>query len=131
MKLVFFVVFLVASLFASGSLAQTPAPSLGADAMFEKKDSQGRLISRVTFRPDGTMTHLAVAFGLESEKLTVQEDLDQKRDAVRRLREQTDRRGRPLEREETTFEGGRRVTKHTKFTYDAHGRQTSETKITE
>lgn len=131
MKVVVFIVAVGCALTASVSPAQSPAPTPGAPVTYEKKDDEGRLINRFTFRPDGTMTHLAVAYGPESETLTVEEDLDPKREAVRRFREQTDRRGRSVEREEMTIEGGRRVTKRTKFKYDAKGRQTAETQVTE
>jgi hypothetical protein len=116
---------------ASASIAQSPSATPGAPVTHERKDDEGRLISRVTFRQDGTLTHLAVAYGPESEKLIIEEDLDQKREAVRRSREKTDRKGRPVEREEMTVEGGRKLTKRTKFKYDAQGRQTAETQVTE
>lgn len=124
-------IFVICCLTASVTLAQSPAPSEGAPVAHEKKDTAGRVISRVTFRPDGTVTHFGVAYGPEAEKLTVEEDLDQKRDAVRKFREKTDRRGRPVEREEMTMVGGRKVSKRTKFKYDAKGRQTAETQVTE
>ena|SRR5688572_14570166 len=118
-------------LMASAGLAQSPVRPPGAPVTYEKKDEEGRLINRITFRQDGTVTHLAVAYGPESETLTVEEDLDPNREAVRRSSEKTDRRGRPLEREEMTVEGTRKVTKRTKFKYDAKGRRTVETQVTE
>ncbi len=116
------------SVAASG---QVPAPSPGSPVVHEKRDDKGRLINRFTFRADGTVTHRAVAYGLESETLTVEEDLDTKREPVRRFREQVDRRGRPVEREEMTMVGGRKITRQTKFKYDAKGRQTAQTVVSE
>ena len=104
-----------------------PAPPVN----YEKKDDAGRLMSRVTFHPDGAITHLAFVYGPEAEKLTLEEELDAKRDVVRTLREKVDRRGRPVEREEMTMVEGRRVTRQTKFKYDAQGRQTAETHVIE
>ena len=131
MKVSVLIIAVGCALTASASFAQSPAPSPGAPVIHEKKDNEGRVINRFTFRKDGTMTHLAVAYGPQSETLTVEEDLDQKRDAVRRFREQTDRRGRLIEREEMTKEGDRAVTRRTKFKYDAQGRQTAETQVSE
>jgi hypothetical protein len=131
MKAVVFIIAVGSAVTASADLAQSPVPTPGAPVTYEKKDDEGRLINRITFRQDGTITHVAVAYGPGSETLTVEEDLDPKREAVRRFREKTDRRGRPVEREEMTVEGARRVTKRTKFKYDAKGRQTAETKVTE
>jgi hypothetical protein len=120
-------VFVGCTLNASSSLAQTPSPAPASPVVHEKKDDAGRVIRRITFRPDGTLTHHAKVYGEGSEVLTVEEDLDRKREPTRRFREQVDRGGRPVEREETTTVGGRKVTKKTKFKYDAKGRQTSET----
>jgi hypothetical protein len=89
------------------------------------------LINRLTFRPDGTVSQVAVAYGAGSEQLTLDEDLDQRREPVRRLREHTDRRGRIIERDELSIANGRKVTKRTKFKYDAKGRQTVETQVIE
>jgi hypothetical protein len=119
------------ALTASASLAQSPAPSPpGTPVTYERKDNEGRLINRFTFRPDGTMTHFAVAYGPQSETLTVEEDLDTKREAVRRFREKTDRQGRPVEREEMRLEGGKKISKRTNFKYDSKGRRTAETQVT-
>ena len=111
----------------TNAFAQSPSPS----PVYEKKDSQGRLINRVTFRPDGSITHLAMVYGPEAEAMTIEEELDAKREPVRRFREQLDRNGRPVERDETTFADGRGVTRKTKFKYDAQGRQTAETHVIE
>jgi hypothetical protein len=116
---------------AASALALPPAPPSAAPVSYEKKDSQGRVITSVTFHPDGTVSHSATAFGQESEKLIAEEELDQKHEPVRRIREKTDRKGRLVEREEMATEHGRRITKRTQFKYDAKGRQTVETQVTE
>ena len=108
--------------------AEPPAP---APVNYEKTDDAGRLMSRITFRPDGSITHLAVSYGLEAEKTTVEADLDSGREAVRTFREKLDRRGRALEREEMKTENGRKVTRRTKFTYDSGDMPTVETSVTE
>ena len=94
-------------------------------------DDQGRVISVVTFKSDGTLTHRAHSYGLESEKVTVEEDLDQKRETRRRFRQETDRRGRTTLSEEMRVENGRPVTRRTRSTYDSQGRANSQTEIVE
>ena len=130
MKFAVVVSFVSLLLPVTAAFGQTPSPS-PAPAVFEKKDAQGRLVSRVTFRADGTLSHFAKVYGPEAETLTVEEDLDPRREPIRRFREQVDRRGRPVERDETTFAQGRSVTRKTKFTYDAQGRQSAETQVIE
>jgi hypothetical protein len=113
-------------------LHASPAFPEGAPPVtYEKKDDAGRVVMRVTFHPDGGITHLAMSHGPEAEKLTLESVLDAKREPVRTYREQLDRRGRPVEREEMKIEGGRRVTRKTKFTYDAQGGRTAETQVIE
>jgi hypothetical protein len=131
MKLALLLAFLTSAFSASAALTQHPSPTPAATAVHEKKDAAGRVISRITFRPDGTLTHHARVYGEGAEVLTVEEDLDRKREPIRQFREQMDVRGRPVEREETTTVAGRKVTKKTKFKYDAKGRQTAETQSTE
>ena len=116
---------------SSHAAAQAPEPSPEPFATFEKKDDQGRVISVVTFKSDGTLTHRAHSYGLESEKVTVEEDLDQKRETRRRFRQETDRRGRTTLSEEMRVENGRPVTRRTRSTYDSQGRANSQTEIVE
>lgn len=115
--------------FAVHSFADTPPPSPGVN--HEKKDATGRLLRRVTFHPDGGITHVALTYGAEAEKLTLEAELDSRRETVRTYREKVDRRGRPVEREEMTTTNGRKVTRKTKFTYDAAGVPTAETLVIE
>jgi YD repeat-containing protein len=98
-------------------------------AVYEKKDGDGRLLFRVTFKPDGTLTHSAFSYGTGAAQVAVEAELDQRRELIRQKRETFDQDGRITEREETTVEDGRSQKTRTTFEYDAAGNQTSRTRI--
>lgn len=109
-------------------LAAAQAP--GSDrwpVVHERKDARGRLVRRFVIERDGAIHSETYAYGKDSAKLTLEEDLDPSRVSQRRVREKFDERGRITEREETSDKEGRRKGKRTRFRYDAAGQQTAET----
>lgn len=116
-------------LLAASSGAQTTPPA--GPVVHERKDDKGRLVARVVFNPDGTIHHTFVAYGSEKARLTIDEDLDLVRKPRHSLRERTDDNGRLVEREEASVKDGKKTVRRTKVRYDAQGRPTSETQITE
>lgn len=97
----------------------------------EKRDPQGRVLSRITFNPDGTIHHMAVAYGPRASKLTVNVDLNAVRDTVAETRETFDEDGRIVKRDDMTVTDGVTVKARTQYTYDAAGRQTTKTDVIE
>lgn len=93
---------------------------------YEKKDSSGRLLSRIVFNPDGTIRHSAIAYGLRAARIEVEVDLDKVRDPLVSKRETYDEEGRIVEREDMKVLDGQRTTTLTTFTYDAAGNQTTK-----
>jgi hypothetical protein len=104
-------------------------PSDQQPVTYEKKDASGRLVSRIVFKPDGTIHHSSTAYGPRAARLTVEWDLDPVRDPVAEKRERFDEDGRIVERYEALKQDGTRTRTRTTFSYDASGRQTSTTVV--
>jgi len=110
-------------------LAKAEPPSRNPwPVVHERKDTRGRVVSRVVFEQDGSIHREAFFYGKGSAKLTLDEDLDASRTSQRRVQETFDESGRIAEREETSDKDGKRKGKRATFRYDEAGRQTSETK---
>jgi YD repeat-containing protein len=103
---------------------RTPQP-----VTYEKKDAQGRLLTRITFNPDGTVHRRAVLYGPGAAKLTIDAELDTARVPTSEKRETLDKDGRLVERMEIAVRDGNTVKTRTTYAYDAEGRQTSTTTI--
>jgi hypothetical protein len=113
---------------SSPTIAQPVRPAQ-QPAIYEKKDADGRLLVRVTFRADGTLNHTAFVYGRDSARVAYEVEMDQRRVPVREKREAFDEEGRITESEEISLREGRRQKTTTNFQYDAAGRQTSTTRI--
>jgi hypothetical protein len=98
-------------------------------AVYEKKDDQGRLLSRVVFNVDGTLRHTAFIYGQRAAKVAIDVEFDRVRDPQKEKRETFDEDGRIVERKETVVQDGQRVKTTTTYEYDAAGRQTIRTKV--
>lgn len=109
----------------SPSTAESGAPP----TVYEKKDDEGRILFRITFKPDGTLNHSAFSYGVGASRVAVEAELDQRREVIRQKRETFDQDGRITERDETTVQDGRSQKTRTTFEYDAAGNQTSRTRV--
>jgi hypothetical protein len=116
---------------ASSATAQQRSPER-KPAVHELKDAKGRLLRRVVFNADETLHVVAFIYGARDAMITFDEELDAARNSVKKLKETFDERGRIVEREESSLApDGRRKGTLTKFTYDAEGRRSAETKTLE